>query len=629
MGAAPLRQLEEGYRAQQAGNLAKAERLYRQALARAPRNGQALNLLGALCVNSQRPREAVDCIAKALRADPADAQAHANIGLAYKDLGKAGKAAEHLQESVRLDGRNPVALNNLGNMLRLLDQPHGAIRAYDRALRLQPGFAECWSNLAAALNESGQYEPGLKAAAEALELDPQLAQAHNNRGDIHLQQAQYEDALRCYRQAIALQPGDLTALLNLAKTQRDMDAPDAAIETLERAFEAAPGHPDAHHALGVLLEQMGDRQGAAEQFQAAIRAAPDMALSHYYLAQISGRRSSDEELAAARALLAEEDLTPNNRMYLSFALSRISEQRGDFEAAYRHLAAANKAKADARPYDDAEAAKYMNGILAATEAAVERLSTGLGHADERPVFVVGMPRSGTSLTEQILASHSAVAGAGELSYAFDAMRQVRQLTSLKFPDGVARLSAEQFKTLGEQYVARHSAEHLAALRIVDKSPLNFQYVGPLALALPRARFIHCHRHPVANCFAIHRIPFDLRQTYAHGLAGLGRYYSRYWQLMQRWRTLFPGRILDVRYEDTVADIEGQARRLLDFLELPFEARVLDFHRTERLVKTPSASQVREPIYQDAVDAWRRYEKHLGPLIENLPASLIQAAEAGG
>ena len=628
MAVAPTRKLELGYRAQQAGELDKAERLYRQALALDPRNQHALNLLGVLCVNGQRPREAVGFIAKVLQADPTDAQAHANIGLAYKDLGMAGKAAGHLRESVRLVPGNPVVFNNLGNVLRLLDQPHEAIRAYDRALRLQPGFAECWSNLAAALNESGQYEPGLKAAAKALELDPQLAQAHNNQGDIHLQQAQYEDALRCYRQAVALRPGYLTALINLARTQRDMDLPEQAVATLRRAFKAAPGNADAHHAMGVLLEQMGDRDGAAQQFQAAIQAAPDMAIAHYYLAQISGRRSSEQEFAAVRSLLAEEDLTPNNRMYLSFALSRIHEQRGDAEAAYRHLAAANKAKADARPYDDAQAAKYMDAILAATEAAIERLGRRPGHADQRPVFVLGMPRSGTSLTEQILASHSAAAGAGELSYAFDAMRQVRELTGLSFPEGLARLSAAQFRAMGEHYLSRHSPAHLAARRIVDKSPLNFQYVGPLALMLPGARFIHCHRQPVANCFAIHRIPFDLRQTYAHSLAGLGRYYSRYWSLMQGWKALFADRILDVRYEDTVADVEGQARRMLDFLGLPFEDQVLDFHKTERLVKTPSASQVREPIYQDAVDAWRKHEKHLGPLIENLPASL-RPAQSGG
>lgn len=194
---------------------------------------------------------------------------------------------------------------------------------------------------------------------------------------------------------------------------------------------------------------------------------------------------------------------------------------------------------------------------------------------------------------------------------------IRDITGEKFPDNIDLLSARQLKELGEYYMSRHADENLATRFVVDKTPLNFQYIGILGLALPKARFIHCHREPAANCYAIHRMPFDEKQTYAHDLAALGKYYSRYWKLMQRWKVLFPGRILDVLYENTVDDIALQSQRILDFLELPFEDAVLEFHKTRRLVKTPSASQVREPIYRDSVKAWKKFEKHLGPLIDNL------------
>ena len=147
--------------------------------------------------------------------------------------------------------------------------------------------------------------------------------------------------------------------------------------------------------------------------------------------------------------------------------------------------------------------------------------------------------------------------------------------------------------------------------------MNFQYIGLLGLALPGARFIHCYRDPVQNCFSIHKIPFDRKQAYAHSLTGIGQYYLRYWNLMQRWQQLFPGRILSVRYEDTVADLECQSRRMLEFLGLPFEAGVLEYHSNERLVKTPSASQVRQPIYGEALQSWKNYEKHLQPLLDSL------------
>ena len=609
--------LRAGLDAQQNGNVRQAERLYRQVLASDSGNRHALNLLGALCTNTERSGEAVGYITRALAIDYADPQAHANIGLAYKDLGMAYKAADHLAESVRLDPSKPVVFNNFGNVLRLLDQPGKAIRAYDRALRLDSRFAECWSNLAAALNESGQHEAGLRAAARALELSPGLAQAHNHIGDICLQQARYDDAVASYRKAASLGPGSTVALINLAKAYRDRDEPEKALKALHRAFEIEPGNPEAFHVKGVLLEQMGDREGAAEQFKSAIRVAPEMAISHYYLAQIKGRRSSDEEFEALNSLWDREGMTPNNRMYLAFAIARIHERQGNFDEAYRFLAAANRTKAAVKPYDDADSARYIDAIVDATRKSVERFGGSVGHRDTRPVFVVGMPRSGTSLTEQILASHSEVAGAGELSFAFDTVRRVRKITGKKFPQDMEKLSAEQIRGLGAYYMSRHTDEYLSSRYVVDKSPLNFQYVGPLALILPDARFVHCLRHPAANCFAIHRIPFDLRQTYAHSLEALGKYYTRYWNLMQQWHELFPGRILDVRYEDTVTDIEGQARRMLDFLQLPFEEQVLNFHETKRLVKTPSASQVREPIYKDALALWKNYSQHLEPLMENL------------
>ena len=614
-----IRALEAGYQAQQAGNLARAEKIYRAVLGRDPGNVHALNLLGMLCVNAARPKEAIAFIKQALAVDDSDPQAHANIGLAYKDTGKPKDAIRHFRESIRLDPRNPVVLNNLGNVLRLVEQPREAARSYERALELQPMFAECWSNLAAALNESDRWERGLQAVDRALQLDPGLAQAWNNKGDILLNQAKYTDALTHYQKAAALSPKYAAAMINMARVQRDMEAPEDAFETLDKVLAMEPRHPEAHHVMGVLHEQTGDRASAANHFQAAIDSAPGMGMAHYQLAQINGRTGSDAELAAMRSAWGRGDLSGSDRMYLAFGLARALEQRGAYDEAYEYLARGNGVKATARPYDDAETADYIDSLYNCAESAAARVGFDAGCADERMVFVVGMPRSGTSLTEQILATHSAVAGAGELSYAYDMAHRVRDITGQKFPDNMDLLSPSLFRELGEYYVSRHAEAtgDLDARYVVDKTPLNFQYIGLLAIALPRARFIYCRRDAIANCWAIHRIPFDEKQTYAHSLTSLGQYYRRHRDLVERWKSLFPGRILTVRYEDTVADVESQSRRMLNFLDLPFEPGVLAFHETERLVKTPSASQVRRPIYTESVAAWKRYEKHLGPLIEAL------------
>jgi tetratricopeptide (TPR) repeat protein len=609
--------LEQGLAAYQAGQVEQAEKHFLDVLARDRDNVHALNLLGMLCVNEFRPNEAVFFISKALKRAPKNAESHANIALAYKDLGEFDKALEHFRHSIRLDAGVPVVHNNHGNVLREMGRPERAVRAYERALKLQPDFAECWSNLGAALNESDQRKRALQAIDRALQLEPRLAQAHNNRGDVLLAEARYEEALESYRKATVINPKYAAALINMARVQRDMDQPDAALETLGLALELEPDNPEAHHVLGVLQEQRGRPEKAADAFKHAISVAPGMAIAHYYLAQIRGRKLSDDEFGHMEKIWNEVRMLDNDRMYLAFGLARAHEQRGDYDRAFRYLEKGNDIKASMRLYDDEDTGRFVDALTDSAEALAQRLGRDSGCPDERPVFVLGMPRSGTSLTEQVLASHSAIAGAGELSYAYDLAHRVRDITGQAFPDNMRQLETGQLRELGEYYIGRHRVTNLDQRHVVDKTPLNFQYIGLLGLALPRARFIHCHRDPVQNCFSIHRLPFDKKQAYAHDLVSLGQYYNRYWRLMQRWKALFPGRILDVRYEDTVADIEAQARRMLDFLGLPFEAGVLEFHKTRRLVKTPSASQVRQPVYTDALQAWRKFERHLSPLIEQL------------
>jgi tetratricopeptide (TPR) repeat protein len=609
--------LETGYRQHQEGHLDEAERLYLEVLQQDRDNIHALNLLGMLCVNEFRPDEAVFFIAKALKLQPNNPESHANMALAYKDQSKPEQAVKHFRESVRLDPYNPVVLNNLGNVLREMSRPQEAIKVYERALKLDGDFAPCWSNLSAALNEAEKRKAAHSAVERALRLEPGLAQAHNNKGDILLAEARYAEALESYRKATALNPKYAAALINMARTQRDMDDPTAAVATLRQALEIEPNNPEAHHAMGVLQEQLGNRDGAVSAFQAAIRVAPGMAIAHYYLAQIRGRKTSDEELEAMAKIWDEVKMLPNDRMFMAFGLARAYEQRKQYDQAFEFLEQGNRIKAEMQPYDDDDTGKFVDSLADCAEALATRLGFDAGCLDPRPVFILGMPRSGTSLTEQILASHSEVAGAGELSYAYDTAHRIRDITKQAFPDNMKLLSAEQLRELGEYYLSRHKPANLAHRYVVDKTPLNFQYIGLLGLALPQAKFIHCHRDPVQNCFSIHKMPFDKKQAYAHSQQALGLYYNRYWKLMQRWKALFPGRILDIRYEDTVADIESQGRRMLEFLDLPFEESVLDFYKTERLVKTPSASQVRQPIYGDAVQAWRKYEQHLGPLIEAL------------
>ena len=611
--------LQQGYARHKAGQLDDAEAIYRQVLSHDSRNVHALNLLGMLYVNSGRPAEAIAAILAALESNPDDAQAHANIALAYKDMTGFAQAEKHFRRSLALNPGAPVVYNNLGVVLREQRRREEAIRSFEQALQLDANYAECWCNLALALNDLQRFDQARQAVQRALAIDPRMPQAHNNLAEVYRGQSRFEEAIGHYRKALALNPQYAEAMLNLATAYREAEEPEAALAMLQQLLAIEPLNPKAHNALGILREQQGEREEAAACFKRAIEIAPGVAYPHYQLAQLKGRKSSDEELRAMEKLIAREDLNEDDRMYLAFGLAGAYEQRGRYEDAFAYWAEGNAIKAERAPYDAVARDELYRSSVRHSAEALQRLGGDVGFHDTRPVFIIGMPRSGTTLTDQILASHSRVGSVGEVSFAYDLSCRVGELTGDGFPRGVASLSSGQFRQLGEEFIARLTRDTTGKTFVIDKTPLNFQYVGLLAQALPDARFIHCYRDPVDNCFSIFKLPFADVQDYAHDLVALGQHYNSYRSLMNAWKELLPGRILDVCYEDTVADLEQQARRLLDFLGLEFEEQVLAFHESSRLVRTPSASQVRQPIYRDSVRAWKKYEKQLSPLIDTLQA----------
>ena len=604
--------LKAALREQQAGNISEAEALYKKVLKKDPKNAPALNLLGVLSINLGRAEFAVQLIEKAIRIKEGDAQAHGNLGLAYRELGQLSRAERHFRRSLELNDSNPVVLNNLANLLTESQRPGLAIPLFDRALSLAPTYAEAWANLGSALLATAQFKDASIASDRALKIDPKLAPAFNTRAEVARHFANYNQAILDYRQAIELSPHYLDAHINLANVLRESEQPKQSQDVLESVLQFSPNNPQALTSLGVLAEQLGNRDTAAEYFQRAIIESPNNIMSHYQLAQLKGRRSSLEEVAEMKRLWNLEGVAEMDRMYLSFGLFKALEQQGDYEEAFEYLSAGNSINAQHNPYDDDQAQRYLRSLsLEASRPSEERDLVD----DSKPqlVFVLGMPRSGTTLTEQILASHSQVFGAGEVSYAYDVARLAETLTGATYPVDIHKLTAEQLTTLANAYPSRFGSNAKSARVIVDKTPLNFQYIGLLARLFPNAKFVNCVREAMDNCFSIYKLPFGDSQSYAHSLDALGRYYRHYESLMSDWAELFPGRLYSCRYEKTVNDVETQARSLLAFVGVDFEPQVLDFHQSKRLVRTPSASQVRQPIYKSSVAAWKRYEAQLQPL----------------
>jgi tetratricopeptide (TPR) repeat protein len=476
-------------------------------------------------------------------------------------------------------------------------------------------------SLALASHQAGRLGEALTHYDGMLAIRPDLPQIHNNRGLALAELGRLEEAAESYQRAAQIKPDNPETLCNWGVTLAQLERPDAAEAKFRRAVTIDPGFAGAYNNLGLVLKERGRLAEAVRATERAIRLAPRETAYYDNLAAIASFSTGDPYLTALDALAHQAaSLSDVKRMHLHFALAKAREQSGHWESAFRHLLAANALKRAQIAYDEAATLGQIDRIRAVFTPQFIKDREGAGAASRVPVFIVGMPRSGTTLIEQILASHPEVFGAGELSLfeqavgaACGAFAPAPAISAL-----VSELSRGQLRDLAGHYLERLLSRAAGAARITDKMPANFLFAGLIHLAFPNATIIHVIRDPLDTCVSCFSVHFTKGQPHTYDLAELGRYYRHYQSLMEHWRRVLPpGRIVDVHYEDLVADLESVARRVIAHCGLPWNARCLDFHRTDRAVRTASAVQVRKPIYQNSVGRWRRHKNFLGPLLAEL------------
>ena len=609
--------LKAGLECYQQGNLDAAEKNFRRVILGDSSNIHGLNLLGMVCVNTGRHEEAVKLITQALKINPADAQAQGNLGLAYQHMGNVKLAESCFRKSIEIGGKTRTIFISLGNILRESGRASEAVQVYESTLKVDGNYPECWTNLSQALVEIGEFERAFQAVSRALQIDSSLAEAHNQMGEVYRKTFKYDLAISAYKKSLELCPTLYESMLGLATVYRESEDVGASLEILNRLIGVEPRHAKAHAALGILKEQVGDTVAAADCFKKSIELAPDAVSPLYHLSQIKGRIMIEEEILALERLQKVTDLSSRDKSNAHFGLGVAYDQQGQTDKAFKAWLIGNQSKAERYPYDLDKRTGHRDSTIAYSKALTGRFTVSPAENIRQLVFIVGIQRSGTSLTDQILVSNTKVSSLGEVGYADEMAAQVKELTGKHYPQGLSGLSQEDISLLRANFLEKISPMHSAAPVLIDKTPMNFQYLGLLAEVFPSAKFIHCSRNPMDNCFSIFKLAFADDQDYAHGLKSLGDHYRLYKGLMDQWKEMYPQRILDVRYEDTVSDIQEQCVRLVGFLGLDFEPEMLEFYSTKRLVRTPSASQVRKPIYQSSVQAWKTYEQHLQPLVEAL------------
>jgi tetratricopeptide (TPR) repeat protein len=559
------------------GEPLRAEGLLGTLLSQAPDHPMALHLAGVVALQQNKRAEALPLLEKSVAIDPRNPASQCDLGFLLTSAGRHQQAEVHLREALRLKSGFPEAQLNLGNLLRVTGRRAEAERAYAQAIGLRPKFAEALTNRAIVLLDLGRASEAEAMIRRALEQRPDAPELHNLHGRILDALGRLDDALAAHRKSIALDTRRAQSYAELATT----------------------------------LVAYGRRAEGIEQYRIALRIDPDRA----DLRRVLGKHLDE----AATLVERESDYrasAPNSpaRMHLGFDLAKAYEETGEHARALQLLDEANLIRRRSFNYRRSDSDNAFREIEQNFTAELFARHAGAGNPDATPIFIVGMPRSGTTLVEQILASHPDVAGAGELNLLRELVTgQTGGDATMDYARMLAGMDDADFTRLGTSYVNALRGFSSTARHITDKMPGNFMLIGMIKLMLPNARIIHCVRDAADTGISIYRNFFSTHLGYAYDLGEIGHYHRLYQSLMRHWNDVLPGFVHDVSYEALVADQEGETRRLLELCGLDFRPECLEFFNTERPVHTASAAQVRKPISAASVGIAKRYGAALAPL----------------
>jgi tetratricopeptide (TPR) repeat protein len=562
------------------GDTVQAESWFRRAIKAAPRELAPYLHLVELFRSQEKFAEAATVLRKAVKAAPRSALAHGHLGAVLQDLDRLPEALEAMRRSAELDPDNPKIHNNLGVVYQRLGRPADGLAAFERAVALQPDYGEARRNLGRHWRAAGERERAEAIFAALVEEHPESFADARELAGFYLEDGRTAQAVALYRR-----------------------------------FEGS-SDPRVLTALGSSLQELGRISRGDDALRTALKLDPRSGIAWFHLVKSMDKADLTDAVRLIQRALAEERDDDTNREHLAFALGRAYERLKRPAEALRYLNQGNALRRRGYDYDSArerEVFEAIKGVFSADNAA--RWSSG-GCEDPAPIFILGMPRSGTTLVEQILSSHPEVFGAGELAL----MAQLvggRLQPRGGFPTGFTALSDAERLALGRDYVdglRQRSAEHRY---VTDKMPHNFLRLGAIRAALPNAKILHCRRDPRDNCWSIYKENFAGHHPYAHDLKELGEYHRLYQGLMAHWRAVYPGQFLEVDYEDLVAAPEPQVRRMLAYCGLDWHEDCLRFYEQDRNVHTASKLQVRQPIYRSSVAAWEPFREELGPLLSAL------------
>jgi tetratricopeptide (TPR) repeat protein len=588
----------------------------RLAIALAPNYPQALNNLGIAYFDSGDFEAAADSYKRALALMPDFAEAHSNLGNALRALKRFEEAIDAHKQALRLKPGYGDGYNNLGTVLRDLKRFAEADENYRKALSLKPRDPAILNNLALSATQQKRYDDALALLTSSASIDPKNHETFNFLASLWIERSDLAKAKSAVDRALMLKPDFPEAFNVLGRITFEEGRTADAVELYRKAIALKPELADAYNNLGNSLKELGRFDEARDAYEEALKLDATSTAVFVNLADARRFKPDDPYIGQMEALLGKPDSTEEEQTQLHFALGKAFADLKQHDKSLKHFIAGGVLKRKDVPYDEPAMMALFDRIKAVFSRDLVRRSGGLGDPSTLPVFVIGMPRSGTTLVEQIVSSHPKVFGAGELPDLSAVITAVHTYGGqpVPYPEFVPTMGPQQLRQFGGAYISRVRQRSATAERITDKLPANFLYLGLAHLAMPNARFIHVRRNPVDTCVSCFSKLFTGEQAHTYDLAELGRYYRAYEALMEHWHKVLPaGVMMDVQYEDVVADIETQARRIVAHVGLEWDEACLAFYENDRPIRTASATQVRQPIYNSSIGRWRAYGDLLEPL----------------
>lgn len=607
------------------GRLDEADRQIEQALSLFPRFDRAHEARGDLLAAQGDFQAAAQALELALHINPERQTTRLKLGRLFARTGQVEKAKRLRGQFLKRDEDNQAIVRAVN--LEKEDKLAEAEQIYRGILSRHPDNVSAMRLWARLGSRRGRYEDAEVLLRRAVEVAPDFHQAWADLASVQYEQQKLDAAAASARQLVKLDPRVPNGYLLLASAHASAGRHEDALGAFEDALAIAPRHVGALCGKGNVCRTIGDQDGAIAAFRASIEANPLHAEAYWNLANLKTFRFRDAEVDAMLALLDDARIPPEGQVQLHNALGLEFDGRGQYDRAFACFDRGNKLRRESEFYDRVEHEEMVDATIEVFTARFLADGRGRGNPDPAPIFIVGLPRSGSTLIEQILSSHPLVDGTHELRELGMTVKSDQRLRGMpRYPKNLTNLDDGGFARLGDEYLRRTRRYRGAGRFFTDKNPNNYVHAGLVHLILPNAKIIDARRHPLDSCFGSYKQLFAQGQPFSYDLVELGEHYLQYQRLMAHWRDLLPGKVLDVCYEDVVADLEGQVRRLLDHCGLPWDERCLRFHETDRAVKSASSEQVRRPIYSTSVHTWRHYEAHLGPLIEVLAPVLARLPE---